>query len=591
MPPRSNLPALFLSAVREKGRPDLFATRRAGGWEWISSQQALALVREIAAGLVALGVSPGDRVVLVSENRPEWILSDLGIQFAGAVTVPIYPTLPADQVRYLLKDSGARVAVVSTADQAAKVHSVRHGSAIERVVGIDAEGQEILHFGDLLGRGRAHLEAQPGIVEERLAGLHPSHLATIIYTSGTTGVPKGVMLTHANIASNVDASIHTFHFQQGDVALSFLPLSHVLERMVQYAFLEMGIGIAYVRSLERVADALVEVRPHVFVTVPRLLERVAQKVAEGVEQQTGVKKFVGHRALAAVDAAADAFLAGRRPRGLSAVSYSLAERLIAGKVRGKLGGRVRFLISGGAALSPTVARFFWGLGIPVYEGYGLTETSPVLTVNYPGAVRIGTVGKAVPGVELRIASDGEILARGPNVMVGYFNKELETEEVMRGGWFHTGDLGTLDKDGFVKITGRKKEIMVLSTGKNIAPRAVEEALERSPYIGQAVAVGDERPSVGVLVVPNFDALDEWARAHQLPHDDRAALLARPEVRQLFQQEINRHQADLAVFEKVRQFEFLHEEPSEENGLLTPTKKIRRRAVIDRFRHLVERMYQ
>jgi len=591
MPPRSNLPALFLSAVREKGRPDLFGIRRSGGWEWISSLDALTQVREIAAGLVALGLQPGDRVVLVSENRPEWILSDLGIQFAGGITVPVYPTLPAEQVRYLLRDSGAKVALVSTNDQAAKVNGVRRETAIEQIAGMDTEADGVLHFSVLRERGAAHLLAHPGLIEERLAGLNPGNLATIIYTSGTTGIPKGVMLTHANIASNVDASIHTFQFEQGDVALSFLPLSHVLERMVQYAYLEMGIGIAYVRSLERVADSLVEVRPNVFVTVPRLLERVAQKVAEGVEQQTGVKKLVGGRALAAVDAAADAFLAGHRPRGLAAVSYALAERLIAGKVRDKLGGRVRFLISGGAALSPSVARFFWGLGIPVYEGYGLTETSPVLAVNFPGSVRVGTVGKPIPGVEIKIAADGEILSRGPNVMMGYFNKELDTEEVLRGGWFHTGDLGSFDRDGFLKITGRKKEIMVLSTGKNIAPRAIEEALERSPYIALVVAVGDERPSVGALIVPNFEAVAAWAKEKNLPADDRAALLARPEVRQLFQQEINRHQVNLAVFEKARQFEFLHEEPSEENGLLTPTKKIRRRAVIDRFRHLVERMYQ
>jgi long-chain acyl-CoA synthetase len=591
MPPRSNLPALFLSAVREKGRPDLFGARRSGGWEWISSQDALAQVREIAAGLVALGLQAGERVALVSENRPEWIMSDLGIQFAGGITVPVYPTLPAEQVRYLLRDSGARIAIVSTTDQASKINSVRRDSAIEHVAGMDTEAEGVLHFSALRERGAAHLLAHPGLIEERLAGLSPGNLATIIYTSGTTGIPKGVMLTHANIASNVDASIRTFQFEQGDLALSFLPLSHVLERMVQYAFLEMGIGIAYVRSLERVADSLVEVRPNVFVTVPRLLERVAQKVTEGVEQQTGLKKFIGGRALAAVDAAADAFLAGHRPRGVAALSYGLAERLIAGKVREKLGGRVRFLISGGAALSPSVARFFWGLGIPVYEGYGLTETAPVLAVNFPGAVRVGSVGKPIPGVEIRIAGDGEILSRGPNVMTGYLNKPLETEEVLRGGWFHTGDLGAFDKDGFLKITGRKKEIMVLSTGKNIAPRAIEEALERSPYIAQVVAVGDERPSVGALIVPNFDAVVAWAREKNLPVDDRGALLARPEVRQLFQQEINRHQANLAVFEKARQFEFLHEEPSEENGLLTPTKKIRRRAIIDRFRHLVERMYQ
>lgn len=589
---RSNLPALFLHAIRTATRADLFGYRRPDGWDWISSQEALLTVREVAAGLVARGLPPGGRVGLVSENRPEWIMCDLAIQFAGGVTVPAYPTLPHDQVRYIFNDADVALAIASTADQAEKVNSVRGQlPALKTLISIDSEGEGVENLRLLREDGRRFLEQNPGTLEERLAGLGPDDMATIIYTSGTTGVPKGVVLTQGNLCTNVAACVDLFAFERGDTALSFLPLSHVLERMVQFAYIEMGLGIAYVRSLERLADSLVEVKPHVFVAVPRLLERVAGKVFDQVASLTGAKKLIARRALMWADAAADDFLAGRALRGLKALRWSIADKVVLGRVREKLGGRLKFMISGGAALSPRVARFFWSANIPVFEGYGMTESAPVLNVNYPGHVKLGTVGPAITGVEIRIASDGEILARGPNVMRGYWKLDLDSEQTLRGGWLHTGDLGRIDEDGFLQITGRKKEILVLSTGKNVSPVAIEEALEQSPFISKVIAVGDEKPSVGVLIVPNLERLAEWAAERKLPVDDPEALVAHEQVRHLFQSEISRLQSRLAVFEKARQFDFLLHEPTEQNGLLTPTQKLRRKVVLERYGNLVERMYQ
>lgn len=589
---RSNLPALFLHAIRTAKRSDLFGYRRAEGWDWVSSQEALVTVREIAAGLVARGLPPEGRVGLVSENRPEWIMCDLAIQFAGGVTVPAYPTLPHDQIRYIFNDAEVGIALASTSDQAEKVNSVRGQlPSLTTLISMDAEGPGVENLRLLREEGRQFLVDHPGTLEERLASLGPEDIATIIYTSGTTGTPKGVILTQGNLCSNVEACVHLFNFERGDTALSFLPLSHVLERMVQFAFIEMGLGIAYVRSLERLADALVEVKPHVFVAVPRLLERVAGKVFEQVESLTGAKRMIARRALTWADAAADDFMARRSPRGLKSLRWAIADKLVLGRVREKLGGRLKFMISGGAALSPRVARFFWSANIPVYEGYGMTESSPVLNVNYPGHVKLGTVGPAIPGVEIRIASDGEVLARGPNVMRGYWKLDLDTEDVLRGGWLHTGDLGRVDDEGYLQLTGRKKEILVLSTGKNISPVAIEETLEQSPFITKVIAVGDEKPSVGVLIVPNMEKLAEWAAARNIPTQDPEALVSHQQVRHLFQSEISRLQSRLAVFEKARQFDFLLHEPTEQNGLLTPTQKLRRKVVLERYGHLVERMYQ
>ncbi len=591
MVPRSNLPALFMAVVREFPRERLYGARHGQRWTWLSTREVVAAIRETAAGLVARGLRPGDRVGLLAENRPEWMIADLAVLFAAGADVPVYPTLPADQAAFVLRDAGCRFVVVSGPEQSRKLDRVRGGLPdLEAVFSMDG-GPDAESLEALRAQGRAQLAADPGLLEERLAGLGPDSLATIIYTSGTTGTPKGVMLTHGNFCANVAGCLTRFAFAQGDVALSFLPLSHVLERMVQYAYLEKGVAVAFVKGPEQLRDALGEVRPNVFLTVPKVLELAAERIHETVAGKRGLARAVARRALGWADAGADALIAGERPAGTAGWRWRLADRLLLSKLRERLGGRLKFLICGGAALAPDLARFFWAAGVPVYEGYGLTETSPVLAVNHPGHVKLGSVGRPLPGVEIRVASDGEVLARGANVMKGYWNRPEETAPSLVDGWLHTGDLGYLDPDGFLFLTGRKKEILVLSTGKNVAPRAVEESLERSPYINRVIAVGDERPSVGVLIVPETDRVLAWAAERQLPTRDLRELLSTAEVRRLYEGEIHRLQERLAAFEKARRFEFLVDPPTEDNGLLTPTQKVRRHEVLRRFGPLVERMYR
>lgn len=589
---RPNLPALFLAAVRQHPRAELLGGRRVDGWKWWSSSEVLQAAREIAAGLIAQGLNAGERVGILSENRPEWLITDLAVQFAAAVDVPVYPTLPAAQAAFLLQDSGARFLILSGAEQARKLAQVRRElPGLQRAFCMEGAADGVMSLDELRSIGRGRLERNPGGLEERLAELGSDDLATIIYTSGTTGVPKGAMLSHRNFCHNVAACVHLFEWVEGDVALSFLPLSHVLERMVSYAYLEMGLSIGFIRGPEQLRDALGELRPHVFCTVPKVLEMAAGRIKEAIEGRSPLARTVGHKAMGWADAAADDFISGRRPGGLRGLRWKIADKLVLSKLRDRLGGRLKFMICGGAALSPDIARFFWAAGIPVYEGYGMTETAPVLTVNHPGAVTIGSVGEPIPEVELRVAADGEVLARGPNVMKGYWNRPVETEQALAGDWMHTGDVGFFDGDGRLHLTGRKKEILVLSTGKNVAPRAVEESLERSPFISRVIAVGDERPTVGVLIVPDVDRVLAWAAERRMPTEDLDVLLSSSEVRQLYQGEIQRLQAKLAVFEKARRFEFLLDQPTEENGLLTPTQKLRRHAVMQRYGELVDRMYK
>lgn len=592
MPFRPNLPALFLAATRQQPRERLLGARRGDTWQWMTSTDVVLAVREIAAGLVATGLKAGDRVGLISENRPEWLIVDMAVQFASGVDVPVYPTLPPEQGAFLLRDSGARFAIISGPEQARKLARTRDTlPELEHVFSMDPAGEGIETLDALRAAGRVYLDQNPGGLEERLAGLRPESLATIIYTSGTTGTPKGVMLSHGNFCSNVSACAELFQFEKGDVALSFLPLSHVLERMVSYAYLEMGLSIAFIKGPEQLRDALVEVRPHVFVTVPKVLEMVAGRIREAIDAKKGVARALGYKSLDWADAAADDFIHVRRPGGLRGLRWRLADKLVLGKLRERLGGRFKFMICGGAALSADIARFFWAAGIPVYEGYGMTETSPVLAVNHRGSTRLGTVGRPLAGVEIRVAADGEVLARGPNVMSGYWNRPIDTEQSLEGGWMHTGDLGFLDDEGYLHLTGRKKEILVLSTGKNVAPRAVEETLEKSPFIERVIAVGDERPTVGVLIVPNFDRVLAWAAERSMPTHDIQAVLSSSEVRRLYEAEIHRLQSKLAAFEKARRFEFLLDQPSEQNGLLTPTQKVRRHEVMRRYGQLVEQMYK
>lgn len=591
---RRSLPALFLYSVQTHRRDDMFLSRQKGGkWVPTSSREAVEMVHEMASGFIADGLQVGDRVGILSENRYEWLLTDIAVQYCRCADVPVYPTLPGDQAQYILHDAGVRFLVVSTPTQAAKIMAVRDKlPLLERVYCLDPHEDESLEPVDALReRGRAYLDSHPGLLEERLASGDPDQMATLIYTSGTTGTPKGVMLTHANFCHNVAAAAAAFEFRSSDTVLSFLPLSHILERTVNYVYLEKGACIAHVRRLERVADALREVRPQVFVTVPRLLERAYTGVMTQVGKEKGAKRIVARRALKRAEATAETRMAGGEPRGLQGMRWKLADKLVFSKIKEKLGGRLRFVISGGAALPAHVGRFFWGVGIDVYEGYGLTETAPVLTANSPGHVKMGTVGLPFENVQLRLGEDGEVIARGPNIMKGYWKRPEETEEVLRGEWFYTGDLGRFDEEGYLTLTGRKKEIIVLSTGKNIGPRMLESLVEKCSFVTRVVAVGDDRPSLGLLLRPNEEKLEAWAREQGLSWNSLEELLKLEPVRELYRGEINHLQAHLAAYEKAHQFAFLPEELTEENGLLTPTQKVRRRELAKRYAALIDDMYK
>ena len=585
---------IFLSAAAS-GKPDLLTSKVGGAWRPVSAADFGFTVRALSLGLNALGIQPGDRVGILSENRPEWAMADYAILSAGAWSVPIYPTLPAAQVASLLKDCGARAIFVSSADQLAKIAAARADCpALEYVVAIDgpAPGEPgYLTFHGLVDKGRPTLEMSPALFEQRAARVRPEDVATIIYTSGTTGEPKGAMLTHSNFVSNVVACCEVVPFSADSTALSFLPLSHVFERMLDYAYLYRHSTIAYAESIDKLKDNFLEVNPHCFGAVPRVYEKVHARIRERVEKGSGLKRRlfewairVGRERLAFEErgAAVPAGLA-RRAR--------LADRLVFAKIRHALGSRFRFAVSGGAPLARDLAEFFLGAGVTIYEGYGLTETSPVICVNGPRAWRLGTVGRPIPGVEVRIADDGEILSRGPHIMKGYYRKpEATAEAIDADGWFHTGDIGHLDGDGFLSITDRKKDLIVLAGGKKAAPQPIENELKKSPWIGMPIVIGDRQKFLAALLVPNFDRLREWVSVGNIAVD-WSHLDANPEVRRLFQREIDAYNADKPHHEQIRAFAILPQDLSVEDGSITPTLKVKRRILQNRYQSLIEGMYQ
>ena len=474
--PRDTIPRLFFSAIERFGSDDALRFKEGGEWKRLSHREVEERVRQLAAALASAGIEVGDRVAILSENRPEWVIADYAITCSGAVDVPLYPTLPPDQIAYILRDAGTKAILVSTREQLAKVLEIRDDLAdLKQVICCDdpggAVGVERLH--DVLESGRRLLETGAALdLKERAEGVGRDDVATLIYTSGTTGEPKGVMLTHWNLASNVAAVQQhgAFNVRQGDVSLSFLPLSHVLERMVDYVYWDTGVAIAYAEAIDKIADNLVEVSPSVVVSVPRVFDKIYTKVSGA----TGVKGKLVAWAKSVGLQVVDERAAGREPDGLLALQYKLADRLVFSKLRARTGGNIRTFVSGGAPLSVEVAKFFLAAGLPIYEGYGLTETSPVITVNTPERLRLGTVGRTIPGSEVRIADGGEIQTRGPNVMKGYWNRPEATAEALDDdGWFRTGDVGELDADGFLRITDRIKNILVTAGGKNIAPQPLE----------------------------------------------------------------------------------------------------------------------
>lgn len=570
----------------------------ASGIAWLSGKELFERIRDVSLGLSALGVAPGDRVAIIAESRPEWVIADLAILCCGAITVPIYPTLSASQVRYILQDCGAKAAILSTRLQLEKIQDVRHQlpqlSAVALMDGFQpTDSPSVLSFASLAERGHARMTGEWGAGKEfrdRTRAIDAEQLATIIYTSGTTGEPKGVMLSHANLVSNLlDAEI-VLSVSHEDVALSFLPLSHGFERMASYLFLYIGLTVVFAESFDTIARDIQAVRPTLMTAVPRVFEKVQSRVVEKATAESGLKANIFRWAINVGLARAKAELRGQQPGFVTGLQAPLADRLVFEKIRAGLGGRIRFFVSGSAPLAVSTAEFFFAVGLPILEGYGLTETSPALAVNPFKAPRAGTVGPALPSVQLRIADDGEILARGPNVMMGYYNKPEATAEVMKDGWFHTGDIGTIDAEGYLKITDRKKDLLVTSGGKKIAPQPIEEILKRNALVSEAVLLGDRRKFAVALIIPNFTVLERRLKELGRPPATREALVTRADVLALYQEIVDGINRELAQYERIKKIAILPAEFSIASGELTPTLKVKRRVVEERWHSLIERLY-
>ncbi|MEO6446091.1 MAG: long-chain fatty acid--CoA ligase [Gemmatimonadaceae bacterium] len=593
--PEGTLTQLFFRAIERFDKPDAMLWRAGeNDWRPISHRTIRERVRHLATGLELLGIRPGDRVAILSENRPEWALADWACLTAGLVDVPIYPTLPAEQLPHILNDSGAVAIFVSGREQGEKIAGVRSQlPALSHVIVFDedgaAPGSETL--AQVEGRGRAADSAERAAEHERRAlAIAPHDLATIIYTSGTTGAPKGVMLTHDNFWSNVSAACELLALGRDEVALSFLPLSHIFERTGDYWFFTSGATIAYVNSFDLVPTSMQEVKPTIAMSVPRLYEKMYARVLENALTGGAIKKRIFFWARAVAERWADQKLAGREPSGLLALQYALAQRLVFSKLKARTGGRLRYFVSGGAPLATEINKFFYAAGLVILEGYGLTETSPVIGVNTPEHFRIGTIGKPVSGVEVQIAPDGEILTRGPHVMKGYFNDPEATREAIdEEGWFHTGDVGCIE-DGYIRITDRKKDIIVTANGKNIAPQPIEGRIKTNKFVSQAVMIGDRRKYPVVLVVPNFDQLGRWATLRSIPETDPAQLLQLPEVQSKMEQEVFGQLEGLAHFEMPRKVALLVHDFSIESGEMTPTLKVKRRVVGERYKDRIDALY-
>jgi len=593
-PAPGTLNKLFFDAVSQYDRPDALQVKSGGAYRPISHSEVSTRVRHAARGLQSLSVRRGDRVSILSENRPEWAIADFASLTAGLTDVPIYPTLPADQIAYMLKDSGAVAIFVSGRAQAEKIKEIRGQlPALKTVIGFEGiPGLTDMSLSELEKRGaQGETEETTARYRSEALSVQPDDVATIIYTSGTTGDPKGVMLTHDNIFSNVAATRTAVPFEGRDVALSFLPLSHIFERMGgHYMMWATGSSIAYAESIDTVPANMVEVRPTIVLSVPRLYEKMYARVLESALTGGYIKKQIFFWARGVAERWANETLAGKQPGALLARQYALAQKLVFSKVKARTGGRLRFFVSGGAPLSPEINKFFYAAGLEILEGYGLTETSPVIAVNTLDNFRIGTVGKPIDGVEVKIAADGEILTRGPHVMKGYFNKPEATREAIDpDGWFRTGDIGEL-RDGFLAITDRKKDIIVTAGGKNIAPQPLENKVKTNKYVAQAVMLGDRRKFPSMLIVPNFDQLERWAQRHNIIWTDRAQLLRMPTIQAKIEKEVNRELAGAAHFEVPKKIGLLEHDFSIERGELTPTQKVKRKAIDKHYKTLIDSLY-
>jgi len=560
-----------------------------GQWQPISSDQIYQRVRALAQAFLSWGAQKGDRIALIGENRWEWAVTDFATLAIGAVDVPIYPTLTGEQVAELVHDAGCKIAVVSTRQQFDKLNSLRNQTLLERIVMMDSGGpaDESIPFASLMGGADARGSERDPVFDALVRSVEPKDLATLIYTSGTTGEPKGVALTHGNIATNQNLAAADFSFSASDACISFLPLSHITARALDYVMFVSGAQIIYCSKFDKLPQAMREVRPTVFVGVPRVYEKIHQEV-ERQAALSPVKKRLLAWAIRLGANYRDVVYDGRKP---SSPLWALASKMVYSKVRAAFGGRVKIFVAGGAPLGIDTGKWFASVGIALWEGYGLTETSPVIALNTPVSHRLGTVGKVLPNVQTKIAEDGELLVRGPSVFGGYWQKpEANAECFDADGWFKTGDIAHMDSDGFLSITDRKKELLKTSGGKMVAPQPIENKLKNNLMVAQAALVGDKHKYISALLSPNFAALEEWAKQHDLEGKTRAELVADGRVTALYAEIVREVNGSLANFESIKRFRVVADEWTQESGELTPSMKLKRRAIMARYAWAIAEFY-
>ena len=584
---------LFINTIKSYPKDDLMLFKAEGHYNPVSTEEFGERVRNFALGLKTLGFNAGDKLIVLSENRPEWTMIDVATLCLGGITVPIYTNLSPEQIKYIVNDSDAKVVVCSNEELWGNVESIKSELPLVShfITFLPDAPEGMKTFNDILELGKQKSQEEPELFEQLALAVKPADVASIIYTSGTTGEPKGVMLTHSNFISNVTSVSGIIPISQKDTSLSFLPLSHSYERTVTFAMLYNGCTIGYVESMETVAENMLEVRPTIMGAVPRLFEKIYAKVMDNVLTSSNVKRKIFFWALKTGKEFGFRHLENKPISGILRFKRNLAHKLVFSKIIEKTGGRINYFVTGAAPLSKDIAEFFYAMGIVVLEAYGLTETSPAATFNTFEDLKFGTVGKPIPGVDVKIAEDGEILIKGPNVMKGYYKKEEETKEVIRGEWFYSGDIGYLDEDGFLVITDRKKDIIVTAGGKNVAPQQIENLLKTNLYITTAVAIGDARRFISALIVPDFDKLEEYAKLNEISFTDRSDLVAKDQIVDFMLSEVNKNLKDLAAYEKVKKIALLDRDFEIAKGEITPTLKVKRNIIEEKFADLIESLYE
>ncbi len=583
---------LFINTIKSFPKDDLMLYKEAGRYVPISTDDVAKRVKNFCLGLRDLDLESGDKLIILSENRPDWVMTDFSNLCLGGITVPIYTTLVPDQIKYIINNSDAKIVCFSDDEQWNKLKIIKDSLPnVQHYITFSSEAPDgVLTKDEVMRRGEAIGKQDSGLFGRLANAVKPDDVASIIYTSGTTGIPKGVMLAHQNFVSNIKSVSTVIEFSEKDTVLSFLPLSHIFERMVTFTYLYRGCSIAYAESIDTVGDNLPEVKPHIMVSVPRVFEKIYAKVIDNVLASSSLKRKIFFWAIKVGKEY------GRRTLEKQAIpkflqrKRAIAEKLVFSKVIEKTGGRVRFFVSGGAPLSKDIADFFYALGLVVLEGYGLTETSPVIAVNTFENLKFGTVGKPIPGVDVKIEEDGEILSKGPHIMKGYYRMDVETQEAIKDGWFYTGDIGHIDEDGFLVITDRKKDIIVTSGGKNVAPQPIENLLKTNPYISNAVVIGDRRKFISALIIPDFEKLEGYAKSNNISFSGLNDLIKNEKITSFIENEIDKMTAHFSSYEKVKKIRLLERDFEIEKNELTPSLKVKRNIVGDKHKNIIDDMY-